>query len=601
MFKKLKKRLEVEEGQPTFLGKPGTAVRSSINDSSSNVPVESVVNSNLEQQQQASKETDNGESLSDTNTASTQELKEVSQFKTATQNNDACASCGKLEACLEKTQDTMTMRLKEQADAFKVKENEAKLLLLEKDNQLEELREVVKSLEAKVATATSEAAMPTATPQNDNGQAYSLLTKKLISTEIDCIEAKSKLCAVEDDLKLKNAVLKEKENEIAVLQKESAGSHQQLVQLRQEMASLQPLYSPTAPQDSDLWKLQMELKATKKAEEDLRSQLEEYRQTMTQEADDLRAQCQQLAAQLTSMKQSHSQMLLEHEKMTLMVSNLTEEKASVLDSNTELANKILTLQTAHQQQLKEKNEFITGLENSIRNLHAQINSLSKDKESIQASLQNALKEKENLIVSLQEDLENATSSEVTRMSCHGEAAAILPMHSMTTDDIDNDDDNDNMQEMHQMSNKSALYSFDLSTSFNHDHKPATLQPVDLTVELQHLQRRIAEMEDTISEKNKALRVQQQTMTDLRKQLQKEMKSKAESSQPPNHDIADIHKIKFEYLKNTILKYMCSNVEETQHMIKAIGTLLSFTPEEFQYVQKSIEYKVCSRIMGYKNQ
>ena len=34
-----------------------------------------------------------------------------------------------------------------------------------------------------------------------------------------------------------------------------------------------------------------------------------------------------------------------------------------------------------------------------------------------------------------------------------------------------------------MSNKSALYSFDLSTSFNHDHKPATLQPVDLTVEV----------------------------------------------------------------------------------------------------------------------
>lgn len=44
-----------------------------------------------------------------------------------------------------------------------------------------------------------------------------------------------------------------------MLQKESAGSHQQLEQLRQEVASLQPLYSPTAPQDSDLWKLQMEV------------------------------------------------------------------------------------------------------------------------------------------------------------------------------------------------------------------------------------------------------------------------------------------------------------------------------------------------------
>ena len=31
--------------------------------------------------------------------------------------------------------------------------------------------------------------------------------------------------------------------------------------------------------------------------------------------------------------------------------------------------------------------------------------------------------------------------------------------------------------------QSTLYSFDLSSSFNHDHKPATLQPVDLTVEV----------------------------------------------------------------------------------------------------------------------
>ena len=81
---------------------------------------------------------------------------------------------------------------------------------------------------------------------------------------------------------------------------------------------------------------------------------------MTQEVDDLRAQCQQLATQLTGMKQSRSQMLLEHEKMTvsdisatpilcalmvpliqLTISNLAEEKASILDSNTELADQVL--------------------------------------------------------------------------------------------------------------------------------------------------------------------------------------------------------------------------------------------------------------------
>ena len=97
-----------------------------------------------------------------------------------------------------------------------------------------------------------------------------------------------------------------------------------------------------------------------------------------------------------------------------------------------------------------------------------VNSISKDKESIQTGLETALKglfyfsvagalcleflccsEKDNIIISLQEDLKNATSSEVTRMSCHEEAAAILPMQSMTASD-DNVDDDNNMQEMHQV-------------------------------------------------------------------------------------------------------------------------------------------------------
>ena len=47
--------------------------------------------------------------------------------------------------------------------------------------------------------------------------------------------------------------------EISVLRKQSAYDNQQLEQLRQEMAGLQPLFSPSAPQDSDLWKLQVEV------------------------------------------------------------------------------------------------------------------------------------------------------------------------------------------------------------------------------------------------------------------------------------------------------------------------------------------------------
>ena len=86
MFKKLKKRLEVEEGQPVLLGKPGTAVRSSINDSSSNVLVESVSDA----ERQANNETTDGEThpgTNDANTTTAQELQEVSQFKATSQRN----------------------------------------------------------------------------------------------------------------------------------------------------------------------------------------------------------------------------------------------------------------------------------------------------------------------------------------------------------------------------------------------------------------------------------------------------------------------------------------------------------------------------------
>lgn len=87
MFKKLKKRLEVDEGQPVLLGKPGTAVRSSINDSSSStVLVESIGDV---ERQPSSERDDSGThaGTNDTNTSTGQELKEVSHFKATPQRN----------------------------------------------------------------------------------------------------------------------------------------------------------------------------------------------------------------------------------------------------------------------------------------------------------------------------------------------------------------------------------------------------------------------------------------------------------------------------------------------------------------------------------
>jgi len=59
-------------------------------------------------------------------------------------------------------------------------------------------------------------------------------------------------------------------------------------------------------------------------------------------------------------------------------------------------------------------------------------------------------EKDILISSLQEDLENATNREMTRLSGHEEAAAILPLHYSTSTNYDDEEDDSNMQEMCQV-------------------------------------------------------------------------------------------------------------------------------------------------------
>jgi len=89
MFKKLKKRLEVDEGQPPIpVSKPGTAVRSSIN-STSHVSFESpqdvgtLVN-NLEREKD---EKLSSISLDDYSIVSSQEMRELARAESRTENS----------------------------------------------------------------------------------------------------------------------------------------------------------------------------------------------------------------------------------------------------------------------------------------------------------------------------------------------------------------------------------------------------------------------------------------------------------------------------------------------------------------------------------
>jgi len=86
MFKKLKKRLEVDEGQPPILvSKPGTAVRSSVNSTSlvsSESPQDAVVSVNNSEREKDEK-LNASISLDDYNIVSSQEMRELARAESS--------------------------------------------------------------------------------------------------------------------------------------------------------------------------------------------------------------------------------------------------------------------------------------------------------------------------------------------------------------------------------------------------------------------------------------------------------------------------------------------------------------------------------------
>lgn len=50
-------------------------------------------------------------------------------------------------------------------------------------------------------------------------------------------------------------------------------------------------------------------------------------------------------------------------------------------------------------------------------------------------------------------------------------------------------------------------------------------------------------------------------------------------------------VNFQYLKHVVIKFMCSREDEALQLIRAVATLLEFTPQEEQHVKGYLNYKV----------
>lgn len=62
------------------------------------------------------------------------------------------------------------------------------------------------------------------------------------------------------------------------------------------------------------------------------------------------------------------------------------------------------------------------------------------------------------------------------------------------------------------------------------------------------------------------------------------------SPPPEIPIATPD-VNFQYLKHVVMKFICSPEDEALQLIRAVSTLLEFSPQEEQHVKQHLNYKV----------
>ncbi|KAJ8960902.1 hypothetical protein NQ318_020201 [Aromia moschata] len=129
---------------------------------------------------------------------------------------------------------------------------------------------------------------------------------------------------------------------------------------------------------------------------------------------------------------------------------------------------------------------------------------------------------------------------------------------------------------------------------------------------QKLRNSIAELEDQVLEKNKNIKMLQLRLADMKKTLQQELRTpgnpnyhtdlmennsaavltptQVSTKNFPGMARRDEDDVNFKYLKHVVLKFLTSREYEAQHLIKAISTLLKFTPEEERLIQDTLDWK-----------
>ncbi len=77
---------------------------------------------------------------------------------------------------------------------------------------------------------------------------------------------------------------------------------------------------------------------------------------------------------------------------------------------------------------------------------------------------------------------------------------------------------------------------------------------------------------------------------LQKPSEDKRRGNSTPSPPPSFGVADVNS---QYLKHVVIRFMCCREDEALQLIRAVSTLLEFSPQEEQHVKNYLSYKVQS--------
>ncbi|XP_054920012.2 golgin subfamily A member 1-like isoform X1 [Dermacentor andersoni] len=513
--------------------------------------------------------------------------------------------------------------LKHTHDVYKSK---AATMIDEKDRHISDLEDKVRTLEKRLqgTALTGDEHIQSLVEERkelekklDESRQHLSEVKTSWSDKINNLEAQifnlnQKMAEDSQECSRMEKLLAEAQQRLKDQQQQCAKLEEQLLARDTEMANMrrsheEELQRQRALQDSQLDELRMQAA-------DLRAQL-------TQAQRDRDRETSQAQARISALETSQTEFVereIEAEKQVTALENtgrrlkveLNKKEAECRKSQERIQGLEASQQTSSEKvsklerQLSLVSHSETTLKHSLKRSEAELKTMKEDLAKLKQELTSAETENKRLTEELEAKQQQADEQ---RARLEEEVAQLQEsLHSVT-------------EKVEQLE-KEAAANANNSTS------------------LADLESKVAGLEDQVSEKNKMLKLQQQRISDMKKTLQKELKShqgaaaaaavlnvegapSATSDIPPpsvdhssglgsagdsvaragtqdaglatqprgpDNKLED--DINFKYLKHVVFKFMTSKEYEAQHLIRAVSVLLRFTADEEQMIREHLDWK-----------